>query len=106
MQDNTDNTNTNDNEWRNRELGALWVRSGKSQKYLTGTIKVGEFGLEQEIKVIIFSNKHKAKNERAPDYVVYESKELNDSPPAQQSTPVKEVVAESTQEEEIPEVFQ
>ena len=54
MQDNTDNTNTNDNEWRNRELGALWVRSGRSQKYLTGTIKVGEFGLEQEIKVIIF----------------------------------------------------
>ena len=106
MQDNTDNTNTNDNEWRNRELGALWVRSGKSQKYLTGTIKVGEFGLEQEIKVIVFSNKHKSKNERAPDYVVYESKEMNGSAPAQEATQAKEVVAESTQQEEIPEVFQ
>ena len=72
MQDNTENTNTNDNEWRNKSLVLCgFVQVG--HKYLTGTIKVGEFGLEQEIKVIIFPITQ-AKNERAPDYVVYESK--------------------------------
>ena len=31
-------TNTSDNEWKERELGALWRRSGKNQKYLSGYI--------------------------------------------------------------------
>jgi len=29
-----------ESKWRSRELGALWVRSGKNQKYLSGTINV------------------------------------------------------------------
>lgn len=114
MSENT--TNTNENEWRSRELGALWIKSGRSQKYLTGTIKIGEFGLEQEVKVIIFSNKHKSKNDKAPDYLVYESQDragyvqadaLSDNTERGVSENTEEAKSELvSSEEEIPEAFQ
>lgn len=70
-----DNSNQNNNsEWRNRELGALWVRQGKGQKYLSGHLEVETMpGVTEKLKVVVFSNKGKAKNEQAPDYVVYKS---------------------------------
>ena len=66
-------TNKNDNEWKQRELGALWRRSGKSQKYLSGYIKVGNELEEKEVRLIVFTNKYKSENEKAPDFVIYES---------------------------------
>ena len=68
-----DNSNQNNNsEWRERELGALWVRQGKGQKYLSGHLEVETMpGVKEKVKVVVFSNKGKAKNEQAPDYVVY-----------------------------------
>jgi hypothetical protein len=114
MSENT--ANTNENEWRSRELGALWIKSGRSQKYLTGTIRIGEFGLEQEVKVIIFSNKHKSKNDKAPDYLVYESQDraaysqvdaLSDEAQGDTSKNTKELQSELVSSgEEIPEAFQ
>jgi hypothetical protein len=106
MEDNSsENANQQqDNEWRQRELGALWVRQGKSQRYLTGTIRVGEFGVEKEVKIIVFSNKHKSKNERAPDYVVYESKDKEEGQPVVAEK--EETTSVDLKEEEIPEVFQ
>lgn len=70
-----DNSNQNNNsEWRERELGALWVRQGKGQKYLSGHLEVETMpGVKEKVKVVVFSNKGKAKNEQAPDYVVYRS---------------------------------
>lgn len=64
----SDNTETEKSEWDNRELGALWVnaKNGSNEKYLTGKIK-GE-------KVIIFKNKYKEENAKAPDYKVYVQK--------------------------------
>ena len=61
-------------DWKKRELGALWKREGKQQNFLSGLIKFGEFGLEKELKVVVFTNKGKAKNERAPDFIIYEDK--------------------------------
>lgn len=66
-------TNTSDNEWRERELGALWRRSGKNQKYLSGYIKLGDELEEREVRLIVFTNKYKNENEKAPDFVIYES---------------------------------
>lgn len=67
------------NEWDNRELGALWVNVKQSDgsKYLTGTIN-GE-------KVIVFKNKYKDENEKAPDFRVYKQQpqEQDSSKPAQ-----------------------
>jgi hypothetical protein len=62
--------------WRRRELGALWVRDGKNQKYLSGHVSVETMpGVTEKVKVVVFTNKNKEKNERAPDYVVYRSED-------------------------------
>lgn len=68
------NKNNNTNEWSKRDIGALWKREGQNQKYLSGYIKVDELGIEKEIKVVVFSNKNKNNNEKAPDYRIYVSK--------------------------------
>ena len=57
------------NEWSEREIGALWKREGRNQKYLTGKMKNAD-GTEQQ--VVIFSNKNKTKDNQ-PDSRVYKS---------------------------------
>lgn len=93
-------TNTSDNEWRQRELGALWRRSGKNQKYLSGYIKLGDELEEREVRLIVFTNKYKSENEKAPDFVIYESTpmEQTSNTGATQSSQAK--VTEQTQEED------
>ena len=72
--ENTQNQTEKQSEWKNRELGALWVRSGKNQKYLSGTINVETMpGVTEPVKVVVFTNKGREKNEKAPDYVIYRS---------------------------------
>ena len=84
-----------DSKWRNRELGALWVRSGKSQKYLSGTINIETMpGVTEALKVVVFTNKGRDKNEKAPDYVSYRSEDQQQ----QQSQDVAKV-AEAAAEE-------
>lgn len=98
-------TQEKQSEWRNRELGALWVRSGKNQKYLSGSIKVETMpGVTETVKVVVFTNKGREKNEKAPDYVVYRSEDR------EQVQNVTKAVDEAIQEtatnnetEEVPE---
>ena len=77
----SDNKETEKSEWDDRELGALWVntKNGNNEKYLTGKIK-GE-------KVIVFKNKYKEENEKAPDFKVYiqkpQSNQASSAPAAQ-----------------------
>ena len=103
----TDNGNA-ESKWRSRELGALWKRQGRNQNYLTGKIKIGEFGVEKEVKVVIFTNKNKDKNERAPDFIVYESEPAPDAQeevsarPAQKDTPI---ATEDVADQEVPELL-
>ena len=95
-------------EWRNRELGALWVRNGKNQKYLSGTINVETMpGVTEPVKVVVFTNKGKEKNERAPDYVIYRSEDRDQvsetaekavEEVASQSKPAAQTKAESSEE--------
>ena len=80
---------SNDNEWKERELGALWRRSGKTQKYLSGFIKLGDEMEQKEVRLIVFTNKYQSENEKAPDFVIYESTPMEGtakaaSKPAQQ----------------------
>ena len=78
MSDNTEQTTVGKSDWGKRELGALWRREGRNQNFLSGTLKIGEFGVEKEIKIVVFTNKGKAKNERAPDFIVYEDQPRED----------------------------
>ena len=75
-------TQKNNNEWSEREIGAFWKREGKNQKYLTGKIKNGD-GTEQQ--VVVFSIKNKTKDNQ-PDFRVYKS-EPRESTETAASTP-------------------
>jgi hypothetical protein len=93
-------------EWRNRELGALWVRNGKNQKYLSGTINVETMpGVTEPVKVVVFTNKGRDKNERAPDYVIYRSEEASQDKASveQVAKQAAEEVKSSKSNEDIPE---
>jgi len=96
-----------ESKWKSRELGALWKRQGRNQNYLTGKIKIGEFGVEKEVKVVIFTNKNREKNERAPDFIVYESEPAEaqattTEAPAAQEAPV---AASQTDDQEVPDLL-
>lgn len=56
-------------EWSDRELGALWlnVNQKTNEKYLTGHIN--------NEKVIMFKNKFKDDNPKAPDFRIYKQKD-------------------------------
>jgi hypothetical protein len=64
---------TNTDNWQEKRLGSLWKRESKGgQKYLTGVINLKSQGFDQDVQVVIFSNKTKTK-ETHPDLVVYVS---------------------------------
>lgn len=52
-----------------QELGALWKKEGRNQTYLTGYVTTAD---GKRVNVVVFSSKNK-KNERQPDYRIYES---------------------------------
>jgi uncharacterized protein (DUF736 family) len=60
--------NKQQNDWQKRDIGALWKREGKNQKYLSGYFK-DELG--EQVEIVIFANKFKNDNPKAPDYRVY-----------------------------------
>tara|TARA_Y100000592_G_scaffold18799_1_gene28742 strand:- start:2116 stop:2385 length:270 start_codon:yes stop_codon:yes gene_type:complete len=62
----------NTNEWKSRELGALWARKGKNQNYFSGYVTVGDLGFEKRIKIVGFKNNFKD-NENQPDFRLYQS---------------------------------
>jgi len=43
--------NKSKSDWSKRDIGALWRRDGKNQKFLSGKITIGEFGEEKEIEI-------------------------------------------------------
>ena len=63
-------------EWSDRELGALWlnVNQKTNEKYLTGHIN--------NEKVIMFKNKFKDDNPKAPDFRIYKQKDQEAQKPS------------------------
>lgn len=101
------NNNTN-NDWSKRDIGALWKRESTTQKYLSGYVKVDELGIEREVKVVVFSNKNKKNNDKAPDYRIYLSKPLDKEATkseqkveAKAKTVKKQVAVEETEDDSI-----
>ena len=96
---NNDSAESTTNDWKEREIGALWKREGKNQRYLSGKLTIGEFGVEKTINVVIFSNRFKEK-ENQPDFRVYEDRPreedgVSDAQPAsEKKSPQSEVDAD------------
>lgn len=89
------------NEWQKRELGALWKRVSapsssfpKGRTYLTGKIKIDELGEEKTVNIVVFSNIDK-KNDKAPDFRIYLSKDSNEKTAAASklTVPVRPILA-------------
>lgn len=97
---NTENKTKSSNEWSSREMGALWRKSGNTD-YLTGHFKTTELGQEVVHKVVIFANKNKKENERAPDLIIYKSKPNNVS--SSQPVEVESAQTVAVSEDEVPE---
>ena len=99
-EDNTNKTTTN-SDWKERELGALWRREGRNQNFLSGMIRLNEDGTEREIKVVVFTNKGKAKNERAPDFIIYQDTPRDEAP--RDDTPIIPEVGNSSADADLPD---
>tara|TARA_Y100000310_G_C20063797_1_gene526207 strand:+ start:102 stop:416 length:315 start_codon:yes stop_codon:yes gene_type:complete len=73
------------NEWSKREVGALWLKQGSSQKYFSGHVRMeDEFGAEKTMRLVVFSNKHKTKPNQ-PDFRIYLSKDRQEAQPEQEA---------------------
>lgn len=84
-------------DWSKRDVGALWKRESATQKYLSGYVKIDELGIETEVKIVVFSNKNKKDNLKAPDYRIYLSKPAEKPAETKTTKPTKaEKVEEST----------
>ena len=92
-----------ESECKNRERGALWKKQGKNQNYLTGVIKsLDDMGQEVKNKVIVFANKNKT-SENAPDFIIYESKDMNQADSAAPASATASATASADESnEEIP----
>jgi len=65
------------NEWKEREVGALWKKVGNANKanYCTGYIVSDELGNKIRQRVIMFANKNKS-NEKSPDFIIYTANDI------------------------------
>jgi hypothetical protein len=93
-------TNTKKNEWREREVGALWMKQGTTQDFMSGHCSVND----EKIELVVFKNKNKT-SDRAPDYILYKNRRLDE-----QGAPQKPVAqggdsGASNDPEEVPELL-
>ena len=63
---------------------------------MSGFIKTGDELDPQELRVMIFSNRYKNENEKAPDFVIYQSEPMEQKPAKKA---VQAVQAEQVEEE-------
>jgi len=71
------------NEWKERELGALWVKKSLSgTQYMTGHVELKDS--TGKVQLVVFKNKHKYNedgsiaNDKAPDFRLYKSESRED----------------------------
>ena len=101
MTETNNNTNNTNNDWQERECGALWKQKGRNQNFLSGHIEVDNgFGEKQKVRLVVFSNKHKT-NDNHPDFRVYLSKDREATSEATASA-ATEVTAEAIMAETVP----
>ena len=109
MTESNQTSDSTNNEWKEREIGALWKREGKNQRYLSGKLTIGEFGVEKTINVVVFVNRYKEK-ENQPDFRIYEDRPREEGAATAPAKEAKEAteVAEAAEEvdSDLPAVLQ
>jgi hypothetical protein len=62
---------SNSTNWSKNNLGSLWLKQGKNNKYLSGKIVLQDSNGETITEnIIVFKNKYKEK-ENQPDYLIF-----------------------------------
>ena len=92
---------SNKNNWKDREIGALWKRKSEKGTYCTGYIMLEEMGTQVKQRVVMFSAKEK-KNDKAPDLILYKSVDQEDD--QGQATQATTVPAKPTAAKPAPKV--
>ena len=79
--------NKTNNEWKERELGALWLKEGKKGKYFYGKIN--------DVECVVFKNNHR-ETDKHPHYIIYKSqpRETQPEPVVETTAAPSEVVSE------------
>ena len=100
------------NEWRERELGALWVKKSlNGTQYMTGHIEIKD--ASGKVQLVVFKNKGKYNedgtiaNDRAPDFRLYKSEDRENRQGNEGSAPAQDdaVVASSKSESDEDALF-
>ena len=93
------------NDWKERELGALWVKKSLSgTQYMTGHIELKD--ASGKVQLVIFKNKHKLNedgtvaNEKAPDFRVFKSEEREQKQDSGQEASKEAVSASASTDED------
>jgi len=93
------------NDWKERELGALWVKKSLSgTQYMTGHIELKD--VSGKVQLVIFKNKHKLNedgtvaNDKAPDFRVYKSEEREQRQDSGQEASKETVSASASTDED------
>lgn len=71
MTDNTESNDANKSDWKEREIGALWKREGKNQRFLSGKITLND----EVVNVVVYVNKFKEKDNQ-PDFRIYKDRPM------------------------------
>ena len=110
MTNTNNNTNTvKQNDWKEREIGALWTRVAASsgKKYLSGTLTFKtDIKAGQPITVVSYSNTKKT-SDNQPDFNIYISEQKNGATvPVKAAVkpvakPAKQVVAETDENSDL-----
>ena len=92
------------NDWKERELGALWVKKSLSgTQYMTGHIELKD--ASGMVQMVVFKNKHKynedgsVANDKAPDFRVYKSEDREQKQGSEGGAP-RETAAAATSTDE------
>ena len=92
------------NDWKERELGALWVKKSLSgTQYMTGHIELKD--ASGKVQMVVFKNKHKYNedgsiaNDKAPDFRVYKSEDREQRQNAEKAAPSERETAPTSDEE-------
>ena len=85
---------TKANDWKKREVGALWRKESATQKYFSGHVKIDDYGEEKLLKVVVLKNNYKEKDNH-PDFRIYT---VDDTP----KKPKEEKVEDSSVVGEVP----
>ena len=71
MSNKTSNKTSSKQDWKKREMGALWRKESQEGGFYSGEVSVNG----ESVKIVVFKNKFKTEDSKEPDLRIYLSQE-------------------------------